>query len=124
MKKHLIDNYLDDLQEIVPLIAVGLAFSAANVLIGATNLYKKNFTKAALRCKDLPEREKAICMLQAKMSAKNIQLQALKSNLAKCNTSKNPDRCKKKIVNKMQAISTDVRNVAIRYKQLKTRRYS
>lgn len=124
MEKYLIDKYLDSLQEIIPLVAIGIAFSAANALIGATALYKKNFTKAALRCKDLPDREKAICMLQAKMLAKNVQLQALKSNLAKCGKAKDTVKCKQKIVNRMQVISTDVSNIANRFKELKGRKYS
>jgi len=120
----IIDNYLDQLNEIVPLVAAGIIFSAANALIGATNLYKKNFTKAALRCKDLPEREKALCMLRAKTSAKNIQLQALKSNLLKCSKTKNPDKCKEKIATKMQKIVNDIKFLSKRFQELKGQKYS
>lgn len=120
----IVKSYLEGLQEIVPIVAVGLAFSAANALIGATSLYKKNFTKAALRCKDLPDREKAICMLRAKVLAKNVQLQALKSNLARCKESKNPEKCKVKIVGKMEKISKDMKFLDGRFKELKGQQYS
>lgn len=120
----IIDNYLDQLNEVVSLMAVGIAFSAANAIVGATNVYKKNFTKAARRCKDLPDREKAVCMLRAKMLSKNIQLQALKSNMAKCEKTKNPNKCKEKMAIKMQKISNDIKFLAKRFQELRSQKYS
>lgn len=118
-----VDEYLDQLNEVVPLVAAGIIFSAANALIGATTLYKKNFTKAALRCKDLPDREKAICMLRAKTFAKNIQLQALKSNILKCGKTKNPEKCKEKVATKMQKIADDIKFLSKRFQELKGQKY-
>ncbi|MFW9871508.1 MAG: hypothetical protein ACFFG0_00190 [Candidatus Thorarchaeota archaeon] len=119
-----VDSYLDDLQEVVPIVAAGIAFSAANALIGAANLYKKNFTKAARRCNDLPDREKAICMLKVKVLAKNTQLQALKSNLGKCTKAKVPEKCKEKIATKMQKLSDEIKFLSQRFNELKGQKYT
>jgi hypothetical protein len=117
----IVDNYLDELNEVVTLMAVGVAFSAINALIAGTNLYKKNFTKAALRCKDLPDKEKALCMLRAKILSKNIQLQSLKSSLTKCGQ---VDKCKQKIADKIQKIDNDIKFLTTRFQDLKVRKYA
>lgn len=117
----IIDNYLDNLQEIAPVL---IGISAVNTILMATNMYKKHFTKAALRCKSLPDREKAICMLQAKIYAKKIESSIISSKIAKCSKVKNPEKCKNKLTNKIKEVSTDIKNFSNRVRQLKSQKYS
>ncbi len=114
-----VDDYLDYLEEVAPM----LALSAASMLMTAFNLYKSHLTKAARRCKDLPPREKSICMLNSKVIAKNMQLQMLKSNLPKCGKSRNPDKCKLKFANKMKELAAEIKFLAGRLKELRGQKY-
>jgi len=114
-----VDQYLNDLQEVAPL----LVFSAASTLMTAFQLYKKNFTKSARRCKDLPDREKAICMVDSKMRAKNMQLQMLKSNLSKCEKTKDPEKCKLKIASKMKRLANEIKFLSSRLAELRKQKY-
>jgi len=118
---NILDNYLDDLQEIAPVL---IGISAVNTILMAANVYKKHFTKAALRCKDLPDREKAICMLNAKVYAKKIEASTLKFNLTKCSKNKNPEKCKTKIKTKLHSVLSDIKNLSAREKQLKSHKYT
>jgi phenylalanyl-tRNA synthetase alpha subunit len=70
----------------------------------AFTLYKNYFTKAAKRCKDLPGKEKALCMLKAKAAAKEAQLNALKKASQKCMKTKDPKKCKQKFNAKMSKV--------------------
>lgn len=122
----LIDEYLDHLElldEVIPLAAVGLGLSAINVLQHAFRLYQDYFTKAARECKALPEKEKAICMLKAKMTAKNAQLQKLKQSMSECQKTKDPQKCKEKISGRMMKISNEVKFLATRFKELRQQAY-
>lgn len=122
----LIDEYLDHLElldEVIPLAAVGMGLSAISILQTAFKLYKDYFTKAARECKDLPEKEKAICMLKANMTAKNAQLQKLKQSMAQCQKTKDPEKCKEKISGRMMKISNQVKFLANRFKELRQQTY-
>lgn len=114
-----IDDYLEHLEEVAPM----LALSAASMLMTAFNLYKSHLTKAARSCKDLPPREKAICMINSKIIAKNMQLQMLKSNLPKCGKSRKPDKCKLKLANKMKQLADEIKFLARRLKELRDQKY-
>jgi hypothetical protein len=115
----LVDEYLDNIQEAIPLVA----FSAASLLMTAFNLYKNHLTRATRRCKDLPPREKSICMLNSKILAKNVQLQSLKSNFSKCEKSKSSDECKLKFAKKMKELANEIKFLVGRLKELRTQKY-
>jgi hypothetical protein len=123
---YLIDDYLehlDSIQEVVPLAAVGLGISAVSILQTGFRLYQDYFTKAARQCKHLPDKEKAICMLKAKMTAKNAQLQKLKQGMSQCQKAKDPQKCKEKVSGRMMKISNQIKFFADRYKELRKQTY-
>ena len=95
-----LDKQLNYIQELDPVTMAVL--TTATLAIHATRLYKHYFTKAALRCKDLPQKEKAICMLQSKIFALQKKSTALKTALSKCSKTKNPQNCNYKLNTKIQ----------------------
>ena len=118
---NVIDNYLEKIQvqqEIEPIL-IGAVIGAASLLNLSYQTYQNYFTRAARRCKDLPDKEKAICMLQSKLIAKQAELSKINSLTGKC---KKPD-CKEKLKNKVQNISLDLRNLKNRIIQLRKQKY-
>lgn len=106
---------------LAPVMAAVSVFSAFNM---AFNLYKNYFTKAARRCKDLPGKEKAICMLKAKAAGKAAQLNALKKASQKCMKTKSPDKCKKKFHAKMSKVGGEQGFLKSRMMQLSQQKYA
>ena len=96
-----LDKQLNYIQEIEPITMAVL--TAASLALSATRVYKDFFTKAALRCKDLPPNEKALCMLQSKIFALQKKSGKLKGSLSKCSKTKNPDGCIANIKKKIQS---------------------
>jgi len=112
----IVDKYLDNIQqESVTL----LAFSAASLFITAYNTYKNYLTKAARKCKDLPPREKAICMLNTKIEAKKVEFQTIKTGSSKCKD----EKCKAKVQKKLLKISNDIKFLSNRFKELRSQKY-
>jgi len=120
-----LDEYLNKLQEIEPISTATMmvGISAANIILGATRMYKQHFTKAARMCKDLGAREKAMCLTRAKMLAKNVQLQALKGKMSTCVKSKNAERCKERLSGKIQKIATEIKFLADRFEEAKNQKF-
>ena len=134
----LVEEYLNQLQEVpaaaaavatgaatggmsfAPVLAAVSIFSAFNM---AFNLYKNFFTKAARRCKDLPGKEKALCMLRAKAAGKQAQLNALKQASNKCMKTKSPEKCKKKFNAKMSKVGGEAGALKSRFQQLSQQKY-
>jgi hypothetical protein len=81
---------------------VGGAVAAAAALTAGVMAYRKFFSKAAQACKSAPD--KAACMAQYKMKAKQAQIATLNAGKAKCAKSKAPDKCKAKIDAKISAL--------------------
>jgi hypothetical protein len=132
----IIEEYLEYLNEIEPvttalaaaavakpLFAAGVALSAANLSLQASRFYKEYFTKAARKCKDLTPKEKSICMVRAKMLAKNAQLQKLKQGMAKCAKARNAEKCKQKLSVKMQKLAQEVSFLSDRMKEIRQQHY-
>ena len=134
----LVEEYLNYLQEVpvaaavatgaatggmsfAPVLAAVSIFSAFNM---AFNLYKTYFTKAARRCKDLPGKEKALCMLRAKSAGKQAQLNALKQASNKCMKTKSPEKCKKKFNAKMSKVGGEAGALKSRFQQLSQQKYA
>ena len=120
-----LDKHLDRIQEFDPvtLAAVGTTIGAVNLILFSTRTYKDYFTKAARQCSGLPPKEKAICMVRAKILATNVQLQKLKGSMSKCAKAKSAEKCKMKVGAKVKSLALTVRDLADRLKQLKTQEY-
>ena len=118
-----LDEYLNQLQEEPVTAAVMLGLSAANIMLGATRVYKAHFTKSARMCKDLGPRERAMCMTKAKMLAKNIQLQTIKGKMGKCLKTKDAQKCKEKLSGKIQKISVEIKFLADRFEEAKKQKF-
>lgn len=96
-------------------------FSAFNI---AFQLYKNYFSKAARQCKDLPGKEKALCMLRAKAKAKEMQLNALKKAKTKCTKTKDPQKCAQKFDQKMSKVGGESGFLKSRMTQLAGQKYA
>jgi len=117
------EEYLNQLQEIEPvtLAAVSAIFTVFNVSV---SIYKKHLTKAARRCQNLPQKEKAICMLMAKAQAKQVQLSVLKKGIQKCAKTKDPAKCKQKFIEKMNKVGGEQKFLKVRMQQLAKQKYA
>ena len=121
----LIEEYLSQLQEIEPvMVTIAAAASIFSIFNISFNLYKQHLTKAARKCKDLPGKEKALCMLRSKGQAKEIQLRALKAGMQKCMKSKDPEGCKKKFSAKMSKVGGEQGALTSRFQQLSQQKYA
>ena len=112
----LLEDYLESIQEAIPLM---LAFTAASLSMTAFNIYKQYLTRAARSCKDLPPKEKGICMLRYKLQGKKAQLSKLNGSMGKCNRGRKPELCKQKLVNKAQKVASDVEFLVKRMDELR-----
>jgi hypothetical protein len=122
-------DYLNKLQgePIQELEPVTIAFSAVSVAFGISNmafrLYKDHFNKAARRCKDLPPREKGVCMIKAKLDGKKVQLGEIKRKSSECSKTRKPTKCREKLTEKIKKISDDVKFLTQRLQQLTQMQY-
>ena len=105
-------------------IALMTSLTIVSLTMAAVRLYKDYLTKAALRCGGIPDKEKAICMLHAKVYAKKAQLQSLTGAVGKCTKVKNPEACKVKMVTKIKQLNREIENLSNRVKELKGRKYN
>jgi hypothetical protein len=142
MDNYIVEQYLEYIQEIsatvpwtgaagaaavgtgamfAPVLAAVSIFSAFNM---AFQLYKNYFTKAARQCKDLPGKEKAVCMLRAKSLGKEAELKALKQASAKCMKTKSPEKCKAKFNQKMSKVGGEAGFLKSRMQQLSQQKYA
>jgi vacuolar-type H+-ATPase subunit I/STV1 len=116
LNNHLNKIQKNEIQEIVPLM---LSFSAANAIIGAIKLYKQYFNKYALRCKNLPEKEKNICIIFSKINSLKLKIKKLQESLSKCKLAKNPEKCNKKLKDKIYNEQIVLKLLIKRYNKLK-----
>lgn len=114
----------EPLEEIEPTMmaisAVTAAFSITNMAFRA---YKEYFNKAARRCKDLPPREKGICMVKAKLDAKKQQLAEIKRKSSDCSKTNKPTKCRGKLSEKIKKLSDEVTFLIQRLQQLSQMQY-
>ena len=85
----------------------------------AFDLYKKHYSKFARECKGLPDKEKTICMLNAKAKAKQAEIGKLKLGVSKCSKAKNPDKCKQTLTSKLNQASATFKLTMQRMKELR-----
>jgi len=123
------DQYVKQLQgepleEIEPTL---LAISATSAAFGITNmalrLYKDYFNKAARKCKDLPPREKGICMMKAKLDSKKEQLSEIKRKSSDCSKTRKPTKCRAKLSEKIKKRTQEVQFLVQRLQQLSQMQY-
>jgi hypothetical protein len=124
-----LQKYLDQLQEdnLQELEPATIAISAVSAAFGITNmafrLYKDYFNKAARKCKDLPPREKGVCMLKAKLDAKKQQLSEIKKKSSDCSKTRNPTKCRNKLSEKVKKLTEEVKFLTQRLQQLSQMEY-
>jgi len=126
----LLQQYLDSLyeeetlQEIDPTL---ITISALSASFGITNmafrLYKDYFGKAARKCKDLPAREKGVCMVKSKLDAKKQQMGLIKRKSSDCSKTRNPTKCRGKLSEKIKKITDEVKFLTQRLQQLSQMEY-
>lgn len=123
MKDIMVEEYLIKLQEMDP-VTVLATVGILNLINLAYQTFSKNFTRAARRCTDLPDQEKAICMLNAKLESKTEQLRLLKQGNAKCFQAKeNSNKCKEKIIPQIQKVQDEINVIKGRMETLKQQKY-
>lgn len=123
------EKYVEELQgepiqEIEPTL---IAISATSAAFGITNmalrLYKDYFNKAARKCKDLPPREKGVCMLKAKLDSKKQQLSEIKKKSSDCSKTRKPTKCRSKLSEKIKKLTDEVTFIIQRLQQLTQMQY-
>lgn len=115
-----LDEHLNYIQEIDP-ITLGTAFAiigAGNLILFAGRTYHDYLTKAARQCAGLPEKEKAICMTRAKVYATKVEFETLQNGMKKCSQAKKPEKCKSKVIAKLQDIKRNLNGLQDRMKKL------
>lgn len=114
----------EELQEIEPVL-LAISATTASLSIGnmALRLYKDYFNKAARRCKDLPAREKSVCMLKAKLEGKKTQASEIKRKSSECSKTRKPEKCRGKLSEKIKKITEEVRFLTQRLQQLSQMQY-
>lgn len=95
-------------------------YIGAMLLKLAIDTYNSHFTKAARACKGMPPGgEKGICMLRAKISAKEAALNKLTAGISKCNKDRNADSCREKVNAKINKLKTEIGYLNRRQKELR-----
>jgi len=126
---NILDFYLQDLQDlqekepIDEIAPVMIGLSAASMGLAAFNVYKQHLTKAARVCKDLPPREKGICMWNWKLKGKQKEYMTLKGSVGKCNKSVKPEGCRLKITKKVEKVGQQIQFIIGRLKELRGQKY-
>jgi hypothetical protein len=124
VQKYVDKLHEETLQEIDPTLltisAISAAFSITNM---AFRSYKDYFNKAARKCKNLPPREKGVCMVKAKLDSKKEQLSKIKSKSSDCSKTNNPTKCRGKLSEKLKKISDEVKFLTQRMQQLSQMEY-
>lgn len=85
------------------------AVAAAAIITAGVIAYKKFLSKGARACKNAPD--KSQCMKELKRKAISARVQAMESGKGKCNHTKNPEKCKAKIDQKIAALKTKIAGV-------------
>jgi hypothetical protein len=125
----IVQNYIDKLHEetlqeidptILTLSAISAAFTVTNMAFRA---YKDYFNKAARKCKNLPAREKGVCMIKAKLDAKKQQLSGIKAKSSDCSKTNKPTKCRGKLSEKIKKITEEVKFLTQRLQQLSQMEY-
>jgi len=83
-------------------------YIAAMLIKLAKDVFKINFTKIGRACKDYPGGERGICMMRAKMKAKEAEVAKLKSGVERCSKDKDVEACRRKVNGRMEEVQKEV----------------
>lgn len=85
-------------------VAAAAVAVAAAIITASSLAYKKYFSKASRACKGKSGEEKNKCMKMQRGNALKAQMATLKSGISKCSQSKNPTKCRQKVIKRMDEI--------------------
>jgi len=82
----------------------GMAIAAVVALVTtlAYRAYKRYLTTAARKCTGLSGSEKTICIKKHTKAAREKQISVIRSNMKQCTKSKDPGKCKQKLIKKIR----------------------
>lgn len=83
-------------------------YIAAMLIKLAKDVFKVQFTKIGRKCRDYPGGEKAICVMRAKMKAKESEMSKLKAGVERCSQDKDPEACRRKVSGRLNTIQREV----------------
>jgi len=86
----------------------GTAFASLLAYV-AFKVYQSYLSKAAISCKDSPDKQ--TCMMNYKKKAKLLQIQQLQKGISQCIKTKNPDKCRISIQNKINNLRSKIGKV-------------
>jgi hypothetical protein len=86
----------------------GAAVVVALATFASYRIYRNYLTKAAKACKNFTGPEKNNCMLKFKIEAAKQQLDSLKMALSACDSSQDPEKCKKTIELKIKKLGDKI----------------
>lgn len=87
----------------------GTAFAALLAYV-AFKVYQSYLSKATVSCKDSPDKQ--TCIINYKKKAKLLQIQQLQKGISQCAKTKNPDKCRVSIQNKINDLRSKIGKVA------------
>jgi len=90
----------ENLNEIILMTGAAVA---AGIIYTSYRLFKRLMTKRGRACAGAVDRKK--CYIQFKANLIRKQIQLIKSNFGKCSKTKNPEKCKTKLQNKINKLN-------------------
>jgi len=85
------------------------ALVAAAVIAASIYVIKRGLSQASKACRKAPDKSK--CMAAFKVKVYNTQIAKLKKDSSLCSKTKNPDKCKKKIMDKINKINAQIQKL-------------
>ena len=86
---------------------LGIAFDIMFIFELGGMAYRRFFSKASKACKGSPDRK--TCYRRYKVGAKEVQVKTLKSKIGMCSKHKTPDKCKTRVMNKINNLQSDIK---------------
>jgi len=86
---------------------LGMLFDVMFIFDIANSVYKRFLSKAAKACKGSPDRK--MCIRRYTAKAKLAQINALKSKIGLCARDKDPNRCRQKVLTKIENLKADIK---------------
>lgn len=86
---------------------LGLAFDIMFIFELGAMAYRRFFSKASKACKGSPDRK--TCYRRYKVGAKEVQVKTLKSKIGMCSKHKTPDKCKARVMKKINNLQSDIK---------------
>ena len=126
----ILEQYLDKLENekldevATPFIVLGAISAAFSISNMAFRTYQDYFSKAARACRELPAREKSLCMVKAKLDGKQQQLNVIKRRSNECSKTRNPPKCRSKLAEKIRKLTDEVQFAKNRLRDLRKMEYA